>query len=179
MADATVLPAAADDQQQPTAEVLASPSPSAAARKPVPISIFVSRKSNKIFVRQAFKPLFEAPVAIEDPEEPLGTHVFTLAGPRGEAADSQWTVVSIPEGFSRVAEVSGRRQKSAVRQMAEAAPPDTSSEKAKAALGRIAIPPDVVERIADLLVPGSSLILSDQAMSKETGRGTDFIVETR
>jgi len=63
--------------------------------------------------------------------------------------------------------------------MAETAAPASSPEKARAALKRITMPTDVAERIADLLAPGSSLILSDQAMSKETGRGTDFIVETR
>jgi lipoprotein-anchoring transpeptidase ErfK/SrfK len=178
MTDATVLPAAADDQPQTTAEGLGSPVPEA-ARKPIPISIFVSRKSNKLYVRQAFKPLFEAPVTIEDSEEPLGTHVFSHIGARGEDADPQWTVVSIPEGPARVTHVFGKRQKSAVKAMAETVAPDSSTEKARAALKRIAMPPDVVERIADLLVPGSSLILSDQAMSKETGRGTDFIVETR
>jgi hypothetical protein len=37
----------------------------------------------------------------------------------------------------------------------------------------------VVERIAELLTPGSSLIVSDYGISKETGHDTDFIVETR
>jgi hypothetical protein len=51
-----------------------------APRKPAPVSIFVSRKSRKLFVRQGFKPLFDIPVTIQDPERSLGTHVFTVMG---------------------------------------------------------------------------------------------------
>ena len=63
--------------------------------------------------------------------------------------------------------------------MMETTPPESSPDKAKAALGRIDMPPDAVERIAELLTPGSSLIVSDYGLSRETGYDTDFIVETR
>jgi hypothetical protein len=62
--------------------------------------------------------------------------------------------------------------------MMETTLPDSSPDKAKAALGRIDMPPDAVERIAELLTPGSSLIVSDYGLSRETGYDTDFIVET-
>jgi hypothetical protein len=52
-------------------------------------------------------------------------------------------------------------------------------DKANAALNRIEIPQDAVERIAQLLTPGSSLIISDYGISGETGQDTDFIVLTR
>src|SRR5204863_3048658 len=74
-----------------TTEVPDAPSAKIAARKPVPISIFVSSKSNTLSVRQGFKPLFETPVTIQDAEKPLGTHVFTLLDPRREGADFHWT----------------------------------------------------------------------------------------
>jgi hypothetical protein len=51
---------------------------SVAPRKVSPISVFVSRKSSKLFVRQGFTPLFDVPVRIQDPERSLGTHVFTV-----------------------------------------------------------------------------------------------------
>ena len=41
------------------------------------------------------------------------------------------------------------------------------------------MPPDAVARIAELLTPGSSLIVSDHGISSESGPDTDFIVETR
>jgi len=50
----------------------------AAPQKIIPISVFVSRKLSRLFVRQGFAPLFEVAVKIQNPEEPLGTHVFTV-----------------------------------------------------------------------------------------------------
>jgi hypothetical protein len=47
---------------------------------------------------------------------------------------------------------------------------------AKAALERIAIPQDAIDRISEVVSPGSTLIVSDEAVSRETGTGTDFIV---
>jgi hypothetical protein len=44
---------------------------------------------------------------------------------------------------------------------------------------RIEIPPEVSEAIAQMIIPGSSLIISDQGLGDETGEGTDFIVVTR
>jgi len=66
----------------------------------VPVSVFVSRKSSKLFVRQGFSPLFDVAVKIENPEEPLGTHVFAAMELQSEGAAIRWTVVSIPEGIS-------------------------------------------------------------------------------
>ena len=47
---------------------------------------------------------------------------------------------------------------------------------AKAALDRIVIPQDALDRIAGMASPRSSLIISDEALSSETGNGTDFVV---
>ena len=55
----------------------------------VPISVFVSRKLSKLFVRQGFTPLFDVAVKIENPEEPLGTHVFTAMEFQNEGAAKQ------------------------------------------------------------------------------------------
>jgi hypothetical protein len=46
------------------------------------------------------------------------------------------------------------------------------------ALERFELPKDAVERISELLTPGSSLIVSDNALSDETGSDTGFIVAT-
>jgi hypothetical protein len=165
---------ATDSQpQQVTAPVPGS------ARKTAPISVLVSRKTNKLFVRHGLNHLFEAPVTIRDPEEPLGTHVFTVMRSRLGDGAFRWTVMSIPEGSPRTAQGSTRRPKSTIKHMVETAPPEPSLEKANAALDRIEMPPDAVERIADLLTPGSSIIVSDYGISRESGPDTDFIVETR
>ena len=66
-------------------------------KKTVPISVFVSRKLSRLFVRQRFTALFDAPIRIENPDEPLGTHVFTLLEPQDEGASFRWNAVSMPE----------------------------------------------------------------------------------
>jgi hypothetical protein len=50
---------------------------------------------------------------------------------------------------------------------------------AKQALDRLELPADAVERIAAMLTPGSSLVISDNGISDETGADTDFVVLTR
>jgi L,D-transpeptidase catalytic domain len=149
-----------------------------AADKPgniVPISVFVNRKLSKLFVRRGFMPLFDIPVRIRDPEESLGTHVFTVTGSQDEGAGFHWTVVSMPEEPPRTPQAPKRR--SPGKQMAEITPA-ASPDKANAALDRIEIPHDVAENISQLLTPGASLIVSDYGLSKETGNHTDFIVKT-
>ncbi|TMK43813.1 MAG: L,D-transpeptidase, partial [Alphaproteobacteria bacterium] len=146
-----------------------------APKKIVPISVFVSRKLSKLFVRQGFSPLFDVPVKIENPQEPLGTHVFTAMEFHNEGAAIRWTVVSIPEEFPRVSEGATKERKAPVKQTALSVP---SPDKANAVLNRIEIPQDTVERISELLTPASSLIISDNGFSHETGKDTDFIVVT-
>ena len=144
-------------------------------KKIVPISVFVSRKLSKLFVRQGFSPLFDVPIKIENPEEPLGTHVFTAMEFQNEGAAIRWTVVSIPEEFPRMSEGATKEREAPAKQTALSVPlPD----KANSALDRIEIPQDTVERISELLTPASSLIISDNGFSHETGKDTDFIVVT-
>jgi hypothetical protein len=54
-------------------------------------------------------------------------------------------------------------------------PMPTDPDSAKAALDRIVIPQDVLDRIAGI-APRSSLIVTDEALSSETSKGTDFVM---
>jgi len=38
------------------------------------------------------------------------------------------------------------------------------------------MPQEAVERIGELLIPGSSLVIPDEGLGAETGRYTEFIV---
>ena len=144
-------------------------------RKVSPVSVFVSRKLSKLFVRQGFTPLFDIPIRIQDPERSLGTHVFTVMGFQNEDETLRWTVVSLPE--KSLPTPSKRRERG--KQIVETTPPVSSPDRANTALDGIEIPQDVVERISELLTPGSSLIVSDYGISGETGKDTDFIVVTQ
>jgi hypothetical protein len=169
----------ADTQPAASSQAPGSAAAAVAPRKVIPISIFVSRKLSKLFVRRGSTPLFDSPVRIQDAEEPLGTHVFTVMGLQSEGAALRWTVVSIPEGSARVSQASTTRRRSPAKQDTETILPVSSPDQANAALDRIEMPADVVERISELLTPGSSLIVSDYGISKETGKDTDFIVLTQ
>ena len=54
-------------------------------------------------------------------------------------------------------------------------PVPTDPDSAKAALDRIVIPQDALDRIAGI-APRSSLIVTDEGVSSETGKGTEFVV---
>jgi hypothetical protein len=166
-----------DTQESADSQVPGSAAPGAAApQKVLPISVFVSRKLNRLFVRQGFTPLFDVPVNIQSPEQPLGTHVFTVMEPENEDSAVRWSVVSIPEESTAADSTKG--SKASKQQIVETAPSAPSSNRANAALDRIEIPQDTIEQISELLAAGSSLIISDYGVSSETGPYTDFIVLT-
>jgi hypothetical protein len=109
-----------------------------------PVSVFISRKTQHLYVRRGFEPVFDAPITIENPDQPIGTHVFTAMA-KAETG-LRWSVVTINDAAD-----------------------------AKSALDRITIPQDVLDRIAPTASARSSIIISDEALSPETGKGTEFV----
>ncbi|MGA8225795.1 MAG: L,D-transpeptidase, partial [Xanthobacteraceae bacterium] len=145
-------------------------------KKMVPISVFVSRKLSRLFVRQRSTALFDAPIRIENPDEPLGTHVFTLLESQDEGASFRWNAVSMPSTSYGSATDSNKKPNAPVQGMGGIVRTDPPPDDANASLDRIEIPQDIVGRISQLLTPGSSVIVSDYGLSRETGNDTDFIV---
>jgi hypothetical protein len=141
------------------------------------VAVFVSRKEKKVFVRQGFVPLFELPAAIDDPDQPLGTHVFTALAVTGDGTGMRWNLMTVPTDPSVSVEHRGsrRRSKEPTKPVVHGKPPSTAAQ----ALDRIHLPEEAVDRIGELLVQGSSLVVSDEGLGRETGRGTEFIVLTR
>jgi hypothetical protein len=143
-----------------------------AERKLKPVSVFISRKTGKLYVRQAFEPIFETPVTINNPEERIGTHIYTAVDYADGGHDVRWNVVTIDGKEQGDPQESSRRS----RREADADAKVTDVSVATEALDRITIPQDAVERISALMLPGSSLIVSDEEAHKETGKATDFVV---
>ncbi len=148
------------------------------------VAVFVSRKEKKIFVRQGMIPLFDMPVVIEEPDQPLGTHVFTAMTTTNDGAGMRWNLMTVHSDPSApVIEPRESRRKSkelppnsaAHRPVAHLKAPSNAAE----ALERIEFPKEAVDRISELLTPGSSLVISDEGLGRETGRYTEFIVLTR
>src|SRR5215831_11464520 len=141
------------------------------------VAVFVSRKEKKIFVRQGMVPLFDMPITIDNPEKPLGTHVYTALQVTDEGAGMRWNLMTIPTDAAATSEPRSSRRhrgKEAPQPVVQAKP--ISSSTAAEALDRIQFPKEAIDRISEILIPGSSLVVSDTGISGETGKGTDFIV---
>jgi hypothetical protein len=120
-----------------------------------PVSIYISRATQKLYVRRAthkpvpdggevFDASIEVPVKIRDPGKPIGTHVFTAMAREG--AGLRWSAVTIDDG-----------------------------DDASSALDRITIPREVLDRVAPTASPRSSIIVSDEPLSSETNYRTEFV----
>jgi lipoprotein-anchoring transpeptidase ErfK/SrfK len=176
-ADAKKDPARLRDADKPAAAKVEPP------KRTGQISVFISRKDSKLYVRQNFAPLYEIPVTIAPSDRPLGTHVFTAEADKNDANVLHWSVMSLPvtvrSSMRDEDEHASRHRKIAGGAAIEAKPrpvPDSAAE----ALDRIAIPADTMARIAEAMSTGSSIIVSDQGINQgDTGEGTDFIVSLR
>ena len=120
-----------------------------------PVSIYISRATQKVYVRRAtrkpvpdggemFDATIEVPVKIRNPEKRIGTHVFTAMARNNSGL--RWSVVTIDDG-----------------------------DDARSALDRITIPQDVLDRVAPTALPRSSIIVSDEPLSSETNYRTEFV----
>ncbi len=147
--------AKADAKAAATRKADAAKAASAAKLALEPVSIFISRATQTLYVRrnthkpwadggEVFDASIEAPVTIRDPDRPIGTHVFTAVARNGTGL--RWTAVTIDDG-----------------------------DNAKDALDRITIPQDVLDRIAPTALPRSSIIVSDEPLSGETNYRTEFV----
>ena len=151
-ADVSIKTAAADSAaklaQSVQGEAAAAESRARQARSRAwPLSIMVSAKTQRIYVRQGFEPVLEMPVDIDEPEKPVGTYAF-YATESGQGA-REWLGVALK---------------------------GEADEGARDVLDRIDIPREVAEKLASSVWLGSALIVSDEAPYKETAAGTDFIV---
>ncbi len=151
-------------------------------RRLAPLSIFVSRKTQRLYIRQGFTKVFDVPVTIREPEKPLGTHLFMAMPEQQGAPDAasvlHWLVITIPDASTGTGEEPARRRRrhSDDDDAPRAALPAASASEA---LDRIEVPGEVREKVSEMLWAGSSLIVSDKAMSGETGEYTDFVILTR
>jgi len=125
------------------------------------------------------------PVKIRDADAPIGTHLYTALDYNEDRSAMRWQAVTlataIPSHPAVAAEPERHKGDKRTRREERAEPIQASQAvrlAAAAALDRIEIPKETVERISSLLSPGASLIISDYGMSGETGKYTDFIITT-
>ncbi|MDE1971607.1 MAG: L,D-transpeptidase family protein [Hyphomicrobiales bacterium] len=111
-----------------------------------PVSIFISRATQRLYVRRAFTATLDVPVTIRDPGKPIGTHVFTAVA-RTDDGGLRWTAVTIDGG-----------------------------DNAKDALDRVTMPKEILDRVGPTALPRSSIIISDEPLNGETNYHTEFVV---
>jgi len=142
------------------------------AQRHLPVSVFVSRAKQRLYVRQGYEDIFDVEIALDRPDAPIGTHVFTALAYTPEKTAMTWSVTSVPHNPSR------KKSKKAKAATADAAV-SPARQTAAAALDRLTIPEEARVQIEDVIKPGSSLVISDLPIGNETGAYTDFIVPIR
>ncbi len=139
-----------------------------------PVSVFISRKTQRLYIRKNNMPVFEAPVTIRDADKPIGSFVFTALDNNGASGAMRWNVVSMYKNAANVTPAEPAANGKGKVSNAEAAPADVAG--AHSALDRITVTQEARERISAAVLPASSLIISDEGLHGETGKDTDFIV---
>jgi len=100
-----------------------------------------------LFVRQDLDDVFDAPVSFRNPDQPLGTHVYTALKFAPGDTKVRWVTLDLQDS--------------------DAASP----------LDRLEIPDDVRQKISERLTPGSTFIVADTSInSAHLPKGGDFVV---
>jgi hypothetical protein len=120
-----------------------------------PVSVYISRATKKLYVRRnTHKPWADGGVVFDSSiEAPI-----TIRDPEKPIGTHVFTAVALNDAGLKWTAVSI----------------DTRDD-AKTALDRIEIPREVLDRIASTLVPRSSIVVSDEPLSRETNYRTEFV----
>ncbi len=151
-------------------------------RRLKPLSIFISLKTQRLYVRQGFVPVFDMPVKITKAEKPIGTHLFLAMPPdpaqSANATALQWLSLTIPNDEASEESTPHKQRRRKTDEDGNASG-GSASTAASEALDRIEVSAEAADKISEMVWAGGSLIISDNAMSKETDEFSDFIILTR
>ncbi|MBJ7534642.1 L,D-transpeptidase family protein [Rhodomicrobium vannielii ATCC 17100] len=140
-----------------------------------PVSVLISRKTHRLYIRKANQPIYEGPVSIRDDDKPIGSFVYTAVD-ASRSGTLNWTVVSLYKDALNVEPYVKQKEPASKKKQPPAPPHATDVAAATAALDRLTVPQEALDKISAVVLPGSSLIITDEAPSVETGKDTDFIV---
>ncbi|MFM7085309.1 MAG: L,D-transpeptidase family protein [Hyphomicrobium sp.] len=141
----------------------------------LPVSVLVSLKKQRVYVRQGLEQIMETEITIENPDQSIGTHIYTALNYNKSGEEVQWNVVSLPKSQPDLYGISYYENANAKKKLRRNYSQLEPSE-AFDALQRVQFPPEVKNRVSEYVWPGSSLIITDEEPHKETGKSTEFIV---
>jgi L,D-transpeptidase catalytic domain len=150
-----------------------------AERSTEPISIFVSKKAGRLYIRQSWAPIYETPIVFKDVERPVGTHLYLAVAAEGTGESLSWLSVSLPFRSAAPARDGARQPAREPLAPGRAQRSEPTREAAPNPLERFELSDEAKAFIEERLWAGASLIISDEGLSNETGTYTDFIVSTR
>lgn len=123
-----------------------------------------------VHVRQHQATIFTAPIEIEQPELPIGSHLLLATEATEQNGELEWMHMALNDRIHRKITPSA----------SEKLDTSTAHRPLEKALSRLKMKPRVVRQIARLIGEGASISISDNGLSMETGEtGTDFIVLTK
>jgi hypothetical protein len=130
------------------------------------VSAIISTKEKRIVVFVNGVPAFEDKVTLQQPDLPFGTHVFNLTGPSDDPAKLKWMAVDLSAD--------------AVTDLGQ---DDAGAEQASALLyaatiRRADIPERTAHRLAALLRPGTTMVITDKPVGADTYSAPGFTIMT-
>ncbi len=127
-----------------------------------PVSVLVSGADQRVLVFRNGIEIGRAKIRIAQPERPLGTHVFVVREGQGQGPNTavpgapkpRWIAVGVP-GYSS----------------------DSKRPLDPAEAARVSTPPEFAKAVYPLLVPGTTMMVTDAAVLEST-TGTNLAVVT-
>ena len=130
------------------------------------VSAIISTKEKRIVVFVNGVPAFEDKVTLQQPDLPFGTHVFSLTGPSDDPAKLKWMAVDLSAD--------------AVTDLGQddAGAAQASALLYAATIRRVDVPEATAHRLAALLRPGTTMVITDKPVGADTYSAPGFTIMT-
>ncbi len=126
------------------------------------VSVLISTANKEITVLVNGRLAFKDTVTLRQPELPFGTHVFNLNGPSNDPAKLRWTALNLDGD----ATLNGNPANAAA----------ASALLFAATIRRVDVPPATAQRLAGLLHPGATMVITDRPTDAPTSPGPGFTI---
>ncbi len=150
--------------QQAKANAKASPQATTADSQAVSVVISTKEKRIVVFVNGA--PAFEDKVTLRQPELPFGMHVFSLTGPSDDPSKFKWMALDL--SADAVIDFGGD----------DASAAQASALLFAATIRRVDVPDATAHRLAAMLRPGATMVITDKAIDANTFAAPGFTIMT-